>query len=111
MDIKAALEAFEALSQETRLETLRLLVRAGDAGMPAGEIAEALGCRQNTLSTHLKILAAADLAVSRRDGRSIIYRANYGSLRELIVYLMEDCCAGNADVCRPIARSLASATV
>ena len=106
MDIKEALNAFEALSQETRLNALRQLVRTGDRGLPAGEIADRLCCRQNTLSTHLKVLTSAGLAERQRVGRSIIYSARYDTLRELIVYLMEDCCAGEASICRPIARSL-----
>jgi ArsR family transcriptional regulator len=110
MDIKTALDAFEALSQETRLAALRLLVRAGPGGMPAGEIAGALACRQNTMSAHLKILHSATLVDSRREGRSIIYSANYGTVRELILFLMEDCCAGSAEICGPIARSLAGNT-
>ena len=107
MDINTALDAFEALSQETRLAVVRLLVRAGPAGLAAGEIATALDCRQNTMSAHLKILHAAMLVNSRREGRSIFYTANYGTVRELIIYLMEDCCGGSADVCVPIAQSLA----
>jgi len=107
MDIKSALDAFEALSQETRLSVVRLLVRAGPAGMPAGEIAAALGCRQNTMSAHLKVLHTASLIDSRREGRSIFYTANYVAVRELILYLMEDCCAGSVDICGPIAKSLA----
>ena len=107
MDINTALSAFEALSQETRLGVVRLLVRAGPTGMAAGEIATALDCRQNTMSAHLKILNAAMLVNSRREGRSIFYTANYGTVRELILYLMEDCCGGSADVCVPIAQTLA----
>ena len=103
MDTKRALDGFDALSQETRLSALRLLVRAGPAGLPAGEIAEALDCRQNTMSAHLKVLHGASLVESRREGRSIFYSANYATLRELILFLMEDCCAGSAEVCRPIA--------
>lgn len=105
MDIRTALDGFEALSQETRLAALRLLVQAGPDGLPAGEIADALGCRQNTMSAHLKILHGATLVDSRREGRSIIYTANYGTVRELILFLMDDCCAGSAEVCEPIAAS------
>ena len=108
MDINTALDGFEALSQETRLSTLRLLVRAGPEGLPAGEIAEALDCRQNTMSAHLKILHNATLVDSRRDGRNILYSANYATVRELILFLMEDCCAGSAEICRPIAASFAA---
>ena len=107
MDVDLALEALSALSHETRLWAFRLLVQAGPAGLPAGEVAEALGSRQNTMSSHLKILAAAELIESQRDGRSIVYKANYDTIRELVLFLMEDCCAGNNAVCRPVAESLA----
>lgn len=101
MEMNAALSSFEALSQETRLATVRLLVRAGPAGLPAGDIASALGCRPNTLSTHLKLLVAAGLVDGRREGRSIFYSASYAGLRDVIRYLMEDCCAGHADIFGP----------
>ena len=61
MDVELALEALSALSHETRLWVFRLLVQAGPQGLPAGEIAEALGSRQNTMSSHLKTLAMAAL--------------------------------------------------
>ena len=107
MDVENALEALAALSHETRLWAFRLLVQAGPRGLPAGEIAEALGSRQNTMSSHLKTLAMADLIDSERDGRSVIYKANYKTVRELVLFLMQDCCAGNSAVCRPVAESLA----
>ena len=107
MDVGLALESLSALSHETRLWVFRLLVQAGPQGLAAGEIAEALGSRQNTMSSHLKILATAELIESLRDGRSIVYKANYDTVRELVLFLMEDCCAGNNAVCRPVAESLA----
>lgn len=107
MDVDLAIETLSALSHETRLWAFRLLVQAGPAGLPAGEIAEALGSRQNTMSSHLKILGAAELIESQRSGRSIVYKANYDTVRELVLFLMEDCCAGNNAVCRPVAESLA----
>ena len=107
MDVRLALEALSALSHETRLWAFRLLVQAGPQGLAAGEVAEALGSRQNTMSSHLKILATAELIESQRDGRSIVYKANYDTVRELVLFLMEDCCAGNNAVCRPVAESLA----
>jgi len=107
MDVEFALEALSALSHETRLWAFRLLVQAGPEGLPAGEIAQALSSRQNTMSSHLKILTTAELIESERDGRSILYRANYDTVRKLVLFLMEDCCAGNNAVCRPVAESLA----
>lgn len=108
MDENKAIDVFEALSNHTRLEAFRLLVKAGSAGLPAGEIADELGVVQNTMSTHLHKLARAGVVKSRRQSRHIIYCADFGTVRELILFLMEDCCGGSAAVCAPIARSLAS---
>jgi DNA-binding transcriptional ArsR family regulator len=108
MDVQAALDALSALSHETRLWVFRLLVQAGPDGLAAGEIADALGSRQNTMSSHLRILASAELLTQRREGRSIIYRVNYDAVRRLVLFLMEDCCAGNKELCRPVAESLAA---
>ena len=107
MDVELALDALSALAHETRLWAFRLLVQAGPQGLPAGEIADGLGSRQNTMSSHLKILAMAGLILSQRDGRSVVYKANYDTVRELVLFLMEDCCAGNSAICRPVAESLA----
>ncbi|MCH8334678.1 MAG: helix-turn-helix transcriptional regulator [Proteobacteria bacterium] len=107
MDVELALDALSALSHETRLWAFRLLVQAGPQGLPAGEIADGLGSRQNTMSSHLKILAMAGLIESQREGRSIVYQANYDTVRALVLFLMEDCCAGNNAVCGPVAESLA----
>lgn len=102
MDMKAATEAFGALSQETRLAVFRLLVEAGAEGMPAGDVARHLGVPHNTMSTHLGILVRAGLAASRRDGRSIIYAADYDGIRMLIAFMLQDCCRGRPEVCAPL---------
>lgn len=94
MDINSATTALAALAQPTRLETFRLLVRAGPDGMAAGEIARRLDIPANTLSTHLAVLGHADLVSRRRTGRSVIYCARYPAMRELLDYLQEDCCKG-----------------
>jgi DNA-binding transcriptional ArsR family regulator len=102
MDTNSAVAALSALAHPGRLDVFRLLVRAGKDGMPAGGIARATGSLHNTLSTNLSILAAAGLATSRREGRSIIYAAGYERMRELLAYLMEDCCAGKPEICAPL---------
>ncbi len=89
MEVSNALETFSALSHETRLWVFRLLVQAGPEGLSAGEIAERLSARQNTMSSHLKLLHQSGLIDSRRAGRSVIYSANDGTVRELIVFLQE----------------------
>lgn len=103
METTSAVTALSALAHEGRLAIFRLLVRVGDAGLPAGEIARATGVLPNTLSSNLNILSVAGLVTSRRDGRSIIYSAAYDRMRELLAFLMEDCCAGNPLICGPLA--------
>lgn len=92
MDIQKAIIAFDALSQETRLRVFRLLVERGTEGLPAGAIGEQLGIPNNTLSFHLSHMSNAGLVLSRREGRSIIYSANFEFFTGLIRYMVEDCC-------------------
>jgi DNA-binding transcriptional ArsR family regulator len=107
MDVIEALEALSALSNETRLWVFRLLVQAGHDGMTAGEIADHLSSRQNTMSSHLKFLVQAGLISSHREGRHVRYRADYDTIKSLVLFLMQDCCQGRAEVCRPVAELLA----
>ncbi|ETR77026.1 ArsR family transcriptional regulator [Afipia sp. P52-10] len=102
-----ARECFAALSQETRLGIVRLLVRAGTEGMAAGAVAEQVGVSASNVSFHLKELERAGLITQRRESRSIIYAADYAVLGDLIGFLMKDCCAGKPEICEPV---LASAT-
>ena len=106
MDINSAVNALEALAHETRLGVFRLLVQAGPEGLSAGDIAERMDARQNTMSSHLAKLHRAGIVTSQRDGRHIIYRADFDALGGLIVYLMKDCCGGSAQLCDPIAASI-----
>ncbi len=92
MDVQQALIAFDALSQETRLRVFRLLVEYGPEGAPAGTLSDKLGIPHNTLSFHLSHMSNADLVLSVREGRSIIYSANFTFFTDLIRYMIEDCC-------------------
>jgi DNA-binding transcriptional ArsR family regulator len=94
-----ALSALAALGQPTRLSIFRLLMRREPDGLPAGAIAEAIGCPHNTLSTHLSILARSGLVRGTRDGRSIVYRADVDGMRNLIGFLVTDCCEGHPELC------------
>ncbi|WP_421853549.1 ArsR/SmtB family transcription factor [Novosphingobium sp.] len=98
-----AVNLLSALAQEHRLAVFRLLVKAGPQGLPAGVIAREVGARPNTLSTHLAILDHAGLVSARREGRSVIYAANFGAMRDLLGFLVEDCCGGNPEICAPLA--------
>lgn len=74
--------------------------------MAAGDIAARLKMPPSSLSTNLLLLSNADLVVSRRDGRSIVYRANYDAMRDLLGFLIEDCCNGSSEICTPLAATL-----
>ncbi|MCA1241193.1 metalloregulator ArsR/SmtB family transcription factor [Stappia stellulata] len=107
MDMNHALDALAALGQKTRLEVFRLLVKAGTDGMHAGEIAEALNVRQNTMSANLAVLARAGLIRNEREGRNLRYFADMDGIRGLLAFLMEDCCGGNPTLCQPVLDALA----
>jgi DNA-binding transcriptional ArsR family regulator len=106
MDELKALVAFAALSQATRLQTFRLLVRREPDGLPAGELARLIGVPQNTMSAHLSILANAGLVHGERQSRSIIYRADLARLRDLVLFLLKDCCGGRTELCAPLIAEL-----
>jgi ArsR family transcriptional regulator, arsenate/arsenite/antimonite-responsive transcriptional repressor len=101
MEIKQAVKALTALAQESRLGVFRLLVPAGSAGLPAGEIAEKLGIPSATLTFHLKELSNSGLVESRREGRSIIYSLRCDAMRGLLTFLARDCCKGQPELCGP----------
>jgi len=102
MDEAQALRSFAALSQETRLEIVRLLVKAGPDGMPAGAVGDAVGASSSRVSFHLSHLERAGLVRARRDARSIIYSVSFDALSGLVRFLMEDCCQGRPEICQPI---------
>ncbi len=99
MEMNDALTSLAALSQETRLSIFRLLVQSGPAGLPAGQISNRLAIAGPTLSFHLKELKICGLTSCRRDGRSLIYAANFAVMGELIAFLTDDCCDGHPEVC------------
>jgi DNA-binding transcriptional ArsR family regulator len=107
MEMVAALAALGALAQESRLQVFRALVQAGPDGRAVGEIAEERGLPGPTLSFHLAQLKHAGLVRSRREGRSLIYSADYEAMNSLVAYLLENCCAG-ARCAAPSARSAAA---
>ena len=106
MDKKLALSALAALGQETRLDVFRLLIQNAPNGLPAGDIAAKLGAFPNTVSAHLKTLEHAGLIGSTREGRVIRYVADMTGFRDLLAYLMEDCCNGAPELCQPIIQAV-----
>lgn len=102
MDKCETIEALSALAQPTRLDVFRLLVSREPAGVSAGELARLSAIPQNTMSTHLSILARAGLVRGERQSRSIIYRADVARFREVALFLLKDCCGGRPDICSPL---------
>ncbi|MGI3903029.1 MAG: ArsR/SmtB family transcription factor [Janthinobacterium lividum] len=98
--------ALAALAQSTRLDVFRLLVRHEPEGLPAGEIARELVTPHNTMSAHLAILARAGLVHGERHSRSVVYRADLDRLREVMTFLVKDCCGGRAELCAPLIAAL-----
>lgn len=106
MEEENAILALAALAQSTRLETFRLLVRHEPEGLRAGEISRSLAVPQNTMSAHLNVLSRAGLVSSERHSRMIVYRADLAKLRDLTLFLLKDCCGGNAELCAPLIAEL-----
>lgn len=106
MEAPEAAAAFSALSVETRLNMLRLLMAHGANGLPAGELAAGLGLPASTTSFHLAALERAGLTQSTRQGRQIIHAVRFAGLRQLLMFLTETCCGGRPELCGDIARLL-----
>src|ERR1700704_641067 len=103
MEKSDAVAALAALAQDSRLDVFRLLVQAGPEGMPAGGGAEALDLAPNTLTFHFDRLRAAGLVTVRREGRSMIYAAQFKSMNALLGFLTDNCCGGAPEKCAPAA--------
>ena len=98
MDRSKVLASLSALSHEARLDLMRLLVVAGDAGLAAGKIGEQLGHSASRLSFHLGILEQAGLIRSRKIARNVIYSADFAGLGGTISFLLRDCCMDHPQV-------------
>lgn len=106
MDNIKVIDALSALAQTVRLDAFRLLVSREPEGIAAGELARLIAVPQNTMSTHLAILARAGLVRGDRQSRSIIYRADLERFREVTLFLLKDCCGGRPDICAPLIADL-----
>jgi DNA-binding transcriptional ArsR family regulator len=102
METREAASILSALALDARLSIFRLLVRAGPDGVRAGDIAQAVGAPASTLSANLNILSHAGLIEGRREGRAILYTARYDRMRDVLSFLLDDCCNGRPEICRPL---------
>ena len=105
MEKTDAVTALAALAQDNRLDVFRLLVQAGPEGLTAGAVATALDLPPNTLTFHFDRLRMAGLVTAHREGRSVIYTAQFDKMNELLGFLTENCCGGapcvSAATCKP----------
>jgi ArsR family transcriptional regulator len=101
METTDTVAALSALAQEHRLAIFRLLVQAGPQGLPAGQVAEQLKLAPNTLTFHFDRLRLAGLVAVRREGRSMIYAAQFETMNALLGFLTENCCQGSPEQCAP----------
>ncbi len=99
MNSKDAVVRLAALAHDQRLAIFRLLVKAGPSGLPAGELAEAVGATPTAASFHLKELDRAGLIHATRVGRYIRYAIRFDGMRQLLTFLTEDCCRGQPELC------------
>ena len=111
MEKHTAIAALAALAQDNRLDVFRLLVKAGPSGLAAGQVAKTLGLPPNTLSFHFDRLRQAGLVTVRREGRSLIYAAQFDTMNTLLGFLTDNCCAGVAGDCGPSCATPASSPV
>ncbi|SEB84757.1 transcriptional regulator, ArsR family [Rhizobiales bacterium GAS191] len=93
MKLEKAAKQLEALGSPTRLQAYRLLVRAGEAGLPVGRLQERLGIAASTLSHHLHRLIMTGLVTQERQATTLICRANYPAMDALLGFLSDECCA------------------
>jgi DNA-binding transcriptional ArsR family regulator len=107
-----ATTAFAAIAHENRLALYRLLVKRGPAGLPAGVIAERLGVAPSSLTFHLQALQRAGLLQRRREGRQLIYSADFAAMNSLVGFLTDHCCveadASDTACCTPARRGKAA---
>ena len=110
MDLDGVIAALTALSHKGRLTVFRLLIKAGKCGLSAGAIARETEFVPQTLSGYLNSLVQSGLAFSRRESRSIIYTVNFDRMADMLSYLLEDCCDGRPEICRPLLDSFSNIT-
>lgn len=101
-----AIEALSALAQPTRLDAFKRLIKSSPDEISAGELARLCKSRHNTMSTHLSIMTRARLITARKDGRMMFYAANFDGFRDVVGYLLKDCCQGRAEICAPLVADL-----
>jgi hypothetical protein len=109
MDKNDAIAAFAALAQGTRLDVVRCWCAPGRMACPPAISARRSACRTTRFRAHLALLTRAGLVRPRREGRSIIYAPDFGGMQTLVGFLLQDCCDGRPEVCRPVLDAMQAA--
>ena len=92
MKLEIAAQQLDSLGNPSRLKIYRALVRAGDDGLPCGHLQEKLGVAASTLSHHIRHLVTTGLVYQERHGTTLICRANYPAMQNLVGFLVNECC-------------------
>jgi len=99
MKLEIAAKQLEALGNPTRLQVYRTLVRAGHGGLPVGRLQDKLKVPGSTLSHHLRQLIVVGLVAQERQATTLICRAQYPAMRELLGFLSDECCLDAKAAC------------
>ncbi len=84
MDYKQYANIFKALSDETRLKIIEMLIKSGE--LCACELLENFKITQPTLSYHIKMLSDCGVVKARRDGAWMRYTLNIETIKSLSAY-------------------------
>jgi len=95
MNIDQAANCMDALGIPVRLRIYKMLVEAGSKGLSVGQIQEKTETPRSTVSHHIHRLMQADLVTQERIGTTLICRAKYNVMDNLLAFLEEDCCAAD----------------
>lgn len=106
MNQSTAIAGFAALAHDARLSVFRVLVQHAPKGIPAMEIGRILDIKPSTLSGHLAALKRAGLITVRRQHRELHYAPDLSCMNALVLFLLQDCCAGHSEACSGLATSL-----
>ncbi len=108
LDVTKTAGLLQQMGNSTRLEIVRLLVRAGPAGMPVGDIQTHLAIPASTLSHHIAKLCGVGLVRQSRESTTLYCCVDYSVIDGLIAFLSDECCIGNTINASRASESVAS---
>jgi ArsR family transcriptional regulator len=92
MEHELAAKRLAELGHITRLSIFRYLVKVGTGGAPVGQIQAELDIPGSTLSHHINRLVSVGLIRQVRESRTLYCIPQFKVLKELIEFLLAECC-------------------